>query len=59
MKEKEHDLCIECGEDTGYDKDTHIAERKYYIQGCGQLCRKCYMQINPESSKNFKTDIDY
>ncbi len=37
--------CVVCGEDTGYTKDIPIAQRQCYIEGAGQLCRKCYAAI--------------
>ena len=43
---KETDKCACCGCDTGIPKDTPISNRKYYIQGSGQLCDKCYMETN-------------
>lgn len=41
----EKDLCVVCGEETPYTKDTHIAKREFYIEGAGQMCQKCYMRI--------------
>ena len=42
---KETDKRTCCGCDTGIPKDTPISNRKYYIQGCGQLCDKCYTEL--------------
>jgi len=36
------DKCISCGGDTPYTINTHIDMRKFYIEGAGQLCVKCY-----------------
>ena len=41
----ETDKCACCGCDTGISKDTPISNRKYYIQGRGQLCNKCYTEL--------------
>tara|TARA_Y100001963_G_scaffold158521_1_gene258482 strand:+ start:404 stop:577 length:174 start_codon:yes stop_codon:yes gene_type:complete len=37
--------CVKCGKDTPYDIDTPISERKYYIEGAGQLCNICHKDI--------------
>lgn len=39
------DLCVYCRTKTEYRKDTPIKNRFGYIQGAGQLCRQCYMEI--------------
>lgn len=41
----ETDKCACCGCDTGIPKDTPISNRKYYIEGCGQLCSNCYFEL--------------
>jgi hypothetical protein len=38
----EYDSCILCGVETEYKRSTHIDMRVGYIEGAGQLCRKCY-----------------
>lgn len=35
------DLCVLCSADTGIPTDTHIDLRSNYVEGVGQLCRKC------------------
>ena len=49
MKKKEtknnRELCVVCGKDAGYTKETPISQRKNYIEGAGQLCQKCYTEI--------------
>ena len=42
---KEVDKCISCGDSTPYIIDTHIDQRKHYIEAAGQLCVKCYRKI--------------
>lgn len=37
--------CISCGKVTIYKKSTHVDNRKYYIEGSGQLCQRCYEEI--------------
>ena len=44
MKEK----CVVCDKETGYDIETHIDMRKFYIEGVGQICDKCYWEIYGE-----------
>lgn len=36
------DKCVLCWCDTEYEKDTPIELRKRYVEGAGQLCKKCY-----------------
>jgi hypothetical protein len=43
------DKCIYCGEESDYDYETHIHLRVGYIEGAGQLCRKCYSGDNTTS----------
>ena len=55
MKEK----CVICGVGTPYDRETHIDQRLYYVEGCGQLCKNCYENgedfelINPEKDETY------
>ena len=46
------DKCVICNTDTQYDEFTHIDMRYYYIEGCGQLCAKCYNDTYESSSNN-------
>jgi hypothetical protein len=41
MKEK----CILCGKETNEEMTTDINFRIYYVEGSGQLCKKCYDKI--------------
>lgn len=34
--------CVMCGRFTPYKRSTPISDRKYYIEGAGQLCKRCY-----------------
>lgn len=40
-----NEICVICGKETEYTFDTHIQERKYYVEGVGQLCKRCYYLI--------------
>lgn len=42
------EYCILCHAATQYSIDTPINERNYYIEGVGQLCRKCYEENSGE-----------
>ena len=44
-KEKEKECCVVCGKETEYAKDAHIDQRARYVEGAGQLCKKCYASI--------------
>ena len=37
--------CVICGKETEYSYDVPINERKYYSEGAGQLCEKCYIKL--------------
>ncbi len=37
--------CVLCSKETDVPKDQHIDLRKYYIEGVGQLCKKCFDKI--------------
>ena len=44
---KSKDKCVVCGKPTIYDKDTPIYERNCYVEGAGQLCPLCFIEIYP------------
>lgn len=37
--------CIICGEETIYRFSTPINQRKFYIEGAGQICHHCYYEV--------------
>jgi hypothetical protein len=37
--------CVMCDSKTEYTKNTHIDQRKHYIEGAGQICEECYIKI--------------
>ena len=41
-----YEECIMCGKTTDILVDTHIDFRYGYVEGAGQLCRKCYLGEN-------------
>lgn len=36
------ETCVICGIETPYKFYEHIDTRYWYVEGCGQLCEKCY-----------------
>ena len=45
MEQKE--LCIRCNKPTPYHSNTPITLRRYYVEGSGQLCEKCFYELYP------------
>ena len=45
--------CVVCGCDTGIAREVLVQERKYYVQGCGQLCASCYNELKAERKWKF------
>ena len=41
----EIERCVLCGKETGYMRSERIELRQYYIEGAGQLCKKCFMAL--------------
>lgn len=37
--------CVLCWELTDVPKDTPVNRRRYYLEGQGQLCAKCYYEL--------------
>ena len=37
--------CVLCGSKVHVLKTAHISERKYYIEGAGQLCENCFHDV--------------
>ena len=37
--------CVICGKETAYDFQTPISQRAFYMEGAGQLCRKCFCEL--------------
>jgi len=55
-KESIFEKCISCGKILpNITKDMDINLRNYYIEGTGQLCKKCYNKIyNKKNSEKLK-----
>ena len=52
MQDNYNEKCVCCGKDSGVPHGTPIAERKYYIQGSGQLCGSCYCKLYIQKSED-------
>lgn len=39
------EICISCGVVTEVNIDTDTTLRENYVDGCGQLCNKCFIRI--------------
>ena len=48
------EMCVVCGEATGYTVEQNVHERQFYVEGAGQLCEKCFHRIYDKQPK-----IDY
>jgi len=49
---KETEECIVCHKQTNIPKDLDIDLREYYIEGAGQLCKECFVDINEKDCKS-------
>jgi len=45
MEEIEYEKCVLCEGDTREPEDKHIDFRHFYVEGSGQLCRNCWVEI--------------
>ncbi|MEE1006247.1 MAG: hypothetical protein U0L66_03525 [Acutalibacteraceae bacterium] len=51
---QEKEKCILCGRNTEVPVSSPIAGRKYFLQGCGQLCEACYNELEREKASECK-----
>lgn len=49
---RKKECCILCGKLTEIMKDCPVSERAYYLEGAGQLCRKCYQELYMQHHHN-------
>ena len=47
--------CVSCKREVGYTINTHIDVRKNYVEGVGQLCSDCFIEVY---KKVHKKDVD-
>jgi len=53
----QYEKCVSCKRDVEYTINTHIDARKNYVEGVGQLCSECFIEVyNKVHKKN--VDID-
>lgn len=56
------EVCIRCGVETEYDVSSPVTVRRWYIEGSGQLCEKCYFTLYPVpgffDSKSYSQPIE-
>lgn len=41
-KSEEYEVCVLCKSNTDIKRSQPVWKRKYYVEGAGQLCRRCY-----------------
>jgi hypothetical protein len=49
--------CVSCGRETGYSINDHVDSRKSYVEGAGQLCSQCFIEVY-KKVRNKDADID-
>lgn len=42
----EYEKCVICKKQTNVLKSTPVKDRKYYVEGAGQLCKECFFEMN-------------
>jgi hypothetical protein len=42
----EFEVCVACGRKTRVRMTDNVASRPHYIEGAGQLCFDCYVELN-------------
>ena len=42
------DCCVCCGTETNEERTKNIYERSYYVEGSGQLCKECWVEVYPD-----------
>ena len=55
MENNNIEKCVNCGLNTGYSINDHVSVRKTYVEGAGQLCSECFIEVY---KKVHKTDAD-
>lgn len=44
--------CVLCGRETCYNFATPVMQRAFYVEGAGQLCRKCFQELYSDRKTN-------
>ena len=42
---REYEICVACKRETNIPRKTPIEERRFYVEGVGQLDKECYGKI--------------
>jgi len=45
METNNIEKCVSCGLNTGYSINQHVDSRKSYVEGAGQLCSHCFIEV--------------
>jgi len=45
IKKPKFEKCVNCGAETPYLENLPIDLREHYVEGAGQLCKKCFEEI--------------
>lgn len=57
MENTNVDKCVSCGFLTPHSVEDHVDNRKTYVEGAGQLCSKCFIEVYKKvHKKNVDTD---
>lgn len=59
MEKKNFERCVLCGEVTEVPRLKPIGERKCYVPGAGQLCRKCCMELYGTEDLNIGAESEF
>ena len=43
--EERLEKCVLCGSTVPVWRESHISERRYYVEGAGQLCARCFYDV--------------
>ena len=44
-KDIKYDNCVCCGKQTNEPEARNVDHRNYYVDGAGQLCEDCYIEV--------------
>ena len=54
---EEMEICVCCGKITNIPKTKHVATRKNFVDGVGQLCEDCGYRLKREEENKRKNDM--
>ena len=53
-----NEKCVSCGVTTDIHENTDVNYRFYYVEGGGQLCKKCYDRVFSDENQEFNDYLD-